>query len=466
MFRVQESDFVPRFSWAMLILLAAVLAAASVTAWLVWMLHLERGLLDELLADNSHLSSDAIRLPPVIRIQFPLAILVFIILIGTGFALVLIRRRFLASWQSLREVKVIAHDILASMEKAVLTTNCNGIVTSINPRGCELFEVTEACVGRPLTELSLPGVALDTLTKEVLTRGLALSDRDLPLGAHGLVRRLRADCHLLHDTGGEIRGTVLHVRDVTNRILTEERMRRMERHLGLGSLATGLQHEIKNPLTALSLHVQLLEERLAEGEPDRQTDEIVNVLKTEVTRLNGVLETFRDFASFRELSLLPTNVRSLVDKVVRFVRPQAESQNVRISVEKADDLPRQVWLDAPRIDQVLLNLIINALEAMPQGGELALRAARSESDFRLEVADTGPGIPKDLQQRIFEPYFSTKAYGTGMGLAWSERIVEQHGGRIEFASSARETVFRILIPLSEQVSDFETNLQPPVSVLD
>jgi PAS domain S-box-containing protein len=448
MFRVKESEVNSRISWAMLALLAAITVAVLVCGWLTWMLHVEQRMIADLVKGKVDASSDVARaLPNQLRWQFGLAIVVVLILIATAAVLVMIRQAYLASRRSLREVKVFASDIFASMIQGVVTTNCAGVITSINPRGCELLGVGQEYVGRFIAEVSRPEVPLDKLSGEVLKRRRTVSDRPFTVPRNGHMQRLQADCHLLRDTDGGVLGSVLHLRDVSERVLIEERMRRMERYMGLGSLAVGLHHEIKNPLTALSLHVQLLEERLA-GQQAAEVNELLGVLRTEVTRLSGVLETFRDFAAFRTLAIQPTDVMELLQKAVNLVRPQADKQNVHITVTPPQPPLPPVSLDPIRFEQVLLNLIINALEAMPNGGQLSIRVSSSDGQLLLDVADTGYGIPSEVRARIFDPYFTTKSDGVGIGLAWCERIVQQHQGQIEFETSSRGTTFKVTLPMA------------------
>src|SRR5262249_25159904 len=161
----------------------------------------------------------------------------------------------------------------------------------------------------------------------------------------------------------------------TERMLLEERMHRMERFLSLATLASGLHHEIKNPLTALSIHIQLLEELLADGQDGPAVDELVGVLKTEVCRLNGVLESFRSFAHLQRLSCQPTDALGILENAIRLIRPQAAEQKVQITLLHPEDELPHVPLDAEKFEQVVLNLLINALEAMPEGGTLSVSAA-------------------------------------------------------------------------------------------
>jgi two-component system sensor histidine kinase HydH len=352
-----------------------------------------------------------------------------------------LRRRYRFSQHSLRQVKMHAHDILASMDRGVVTTNPDGIITSINSAGLRLLGVDFECVGLPLQRISSAEVPLVDVFRQV-------SERDAAVLREGRLVRLRLGGGVLHDTQGKTLGYIIHVLDVTERMLMEERMRRMERFLGLANLAAGLHHEIKNPLTALSIHVQLLEENLGSPHFAASAAETVAVLRTEMCRLNGVLESFRSFANLQHLSIRRTDGLAVVEKAIRLIRPQAREQGVNISLLHSETELPAVGLDEEKFEQVVLNLLINALEAMTGGGELLLRVRVEEGEFRVDVKDTGPGIPGEVQRHLFQPYFSTKAKGTGMGLALSEKLISQHGGSIDYVTGSRGTTFRVAVPLT------------------
>jgi signal transduction histidine kinase len=224
-------------------------------------------------------------------------------------------------------------------------------------------------------------------------------------------------------------------------------MRRMERFLGLATLASGLHHEIKNPLTALSLHIQLLEESLVNGPSGEAVDELVGVLKTEVCRLNGVLESFRSFANLSHLTIQSTDALDVVEKAIRLIRPQAAEQGITIALLHPEKELPPVPLDAEKFEQAVLNLIINALEAMPEGGRLTIATTVADDELRVSIQDNGSGIPPGIQPNLFQPYFSTKEKGSGMGLALSEKLISQHGGCIGYQTGPEGTTFEIAIPL-------------------
>jgi two-component system sensor histidine kinase HydH len=332
------------------------------------------------------------------------------------------------------------------MDAGVITTDRNGRLTSINPSGKSLIGIGEDALGQSLSEIHSEHSLLYSLYSEVSSYHKRIRDRDYCVTHDGHRQTLRAGCTLLRNQRDEELGTVIHVRDVTEKALIEERLRRMERYMGLGSLAAGLQHEIKNPLSALSLHIQLLCERVAQDSPGSDLNEMLDVLHTEVKRINDVLDGFRNYASNAELGRTSVDVTLLVEKLVRLLRPQAEGQQVKLKVEFPRELVGLIQADSARLEQVLLNLALNGLAAMPGGGTLSFRVSRQGDWVRMDVADTGCGIPPAIQSKIFDPYFTTRGDGTGMGLAVCDKIIRQHDGSIDFRTGPEGTEFTVLLP--------------------
>jgi two-component system sensor histidine kinase HydH len=350
----------------------------------------------------------------------------------------------------LYEVKLLAHDILTSLNEGVITTDQQAMATSINSTAIQLLGIECECIGRPIASISSAEVPLEALSRGVTERKETVSDRELTLDRAGRVCRLLASALDLKDTRGATIGCVIHLRDVTERMLMKEQMWRMEQYASLSTLASGLHHEIKNPITALSIHVQLLEERLQDAAADASIAEVFGVLKSEVRRLNITLESFRNFACLERLQLRRVDVQEVLEDVIRLIRPQATQQGVRVELLRAEGgLPR-VALDPEKIEQAVLNLVLNALEAMPRGGELSLRATVEDGGLRVLVRDSGPGIPAEIQDHIFRPYFSTKDHGTGIGLTLAEKLVRQHRGRLAFRTGPGGTSFAITLPVNGQ----------------
>jgi two-component system sensor histidine kinase HydH len=422
-----------------------ILLAASVTVWLVFEVRKEQQMIADLIRDEPAEVAQRIgSLPLELRWQLVFSVLILVVLLVAAISLLLVFRAYWGSQKLLRDIKMQAWHILASMDHAVLTTDRAGAVTSINRRGFELLEVEGDCVGSPISEICVDGLPLDDIRRTVLRNNAAVHDQDFTLRAGPLVRTYRVHCHLLSDDTNNVLGTVIHVRDITDRRLLEERMRRMERYMGLGTLAAGLHHEMKNPLAALSLHVQLLEEHVAD-KIDAQVAENLRVVKTEMTRISGVLESFRDFASLEKLNQCRTDLWAVAAQATSLIRPQLQENSVEVALEAPQGgLP--VNADAMKVEQVLLNVLLNGLEVMPAGGRLTVRGELEDGVASIEIADTGSGIPEDLQGQVFDPYFTTKSSGSGMGLAICEKIMQQHGGRIDFVTGPNGTTFRLTLP--------------------
>jgi signal transduction histidine kinase len=195
----------------------------------------------------------------------------------------------------------------------------------------------------------------------------------------------------------------------------------------------------------------LLEERLRRTLADEPVYEVIGVLRDEVRRLNLTLDRFRNFASLQRLHLRPVDVQQVLEEVVRLIAPQATQQGVRLELLGAAGALPPVALDLEKIEQAVLNLVLNALEAMPAGGDLSLRASVGDGQLRVVVRDSGPGIPPEIQDHIFRPYFSTKDCGTGIGLTLAEKLIRQHRGRLDFRTGPEGTSFTITLPIHEPI---------------
>lgn len=218
------------------------------------------------------------------------------------------------------------------------------------------------------------------------------------------------------------------------------------RFAAISRISGGVAHEIKNPLNAIALHLDLLRERL--GTPDNEFTPQINILSKEVTRLDRVVKTFLDFSRPVEIRLQEVDLAALVREVAELMTPQARLAKIALQFEPvADAEPMWIRGDADMLKQALLNLVTNALEAMKDGGNLNLRVIRAGNLVTLEVADDGPGIPPDLRAKVFQLYFTTKTKGSGIGLAMTYRAVQLHNGTIDFVSEdGRGTTFRLQFP--------------------
>lgn len=226
----------------------------------------------------------------------------------------------------------------------------------------------------------------------------------------------------------------------------EAELVRAGRLSALGQLTAGLAHEIKNPLASLKGTAQILGDEIAKDSPRRR---MLELHLREIDRLAATLDRFLAFARPHEVSRREVELGRVVDDVLALVEPQARRHRVRL-VREGGDVP-PIPCDPDKVAQVLMNLLLNAIQAMPDGGEARVSLSETTRGPRrfacIAVSDTGPGVPEDLRDRIFDPMFTTRPDGAGLGLSISARIVEAHGGLIEVSDSVGGgACFRVLLP--------------------
>lgn len=212
--------------------------------------------------------------------------------------------------------------------------------------------------------------------------------------------------------------------------LLEEEMRRKEKLAAVGSLAAGVAHEIRNPLSSIKGYATYFGQRFPEGSEDR---EAAHVMVCEVDRLNRVITDLIGLSRPTDVHVIPTDLRAVAAHALQLFKQDAEQRGVTLKLEAPASLPLAA-IDPDRIKQAVLNLCLNALDAMPKGGVLTLSLAKEGGRLRLRVTDTGIGMTPELLKSIFNPYFTTKGNGTGMGLAIVHKIIEAHGGEIDVTS--------------------------------
>jgi len=241
-------------------------------------------------------------------------------------------------------------------------------------------------------------------------------------------------------------GLLVRLRDPEAQRKIGRELQTADRLAAISRVSSGVAHEVKNPLNAILLHVEVAKARLAHGETDIAPQ--MDIISREILRLDRVVKTFLDFTRPVELKLATVSLREFVEEVVDLARPQAEASGIRVNVfEEADGVGIRV--DRDLLKQALLNVVVNAIEAMPQGGELRFEAAAGEDTAEIRVSDTGVGIPPELREKIFRLYFTTRKEGSGIGLAMTFRIVQLHDGTIDFTSEpGRGTTFFIRLPIA------------------
>jgi signal transduction histidine kinase len=248
--------------------------------------------------------------------------------------------------------------------------------------------------------------------------------------------------------GAQRMGCLITLRDTGSRAEIRNQIDSTTKLAAIGRLMSGVAHEVKNPLNAMVLQLEVLKARL--GEDGGKVLPQVEVLGEEIRRLDRVVKTFLDFTRPVEIHPVDVEIEPLVRRVFALAEPQARSNNVKLILAGKGPVP-PLRLDRDLMKQALLNLVLNGCQAMPEGGELTVTPRALPHAVELEIADTGVGIPPEAQEKIFSLFYTTKPGGTGVGLAMALRVVQLHNGAIDFTSELkRGTTFRITLPTGAQ----------------
>jgi two-component system, NtrC family, sensor histidine kinase PilS len=319
-------------------------------------------------------------------------------------------------------------DIVRSLTSGLITVGCDDVVLTANRAACEILGVTAVdAVGAPLADV-LPG--LEAPLSTIAPNG-ALQRAELHVERGGRELMLGASVSPLTNHRHETLGRVVHFQDLTELKQMEEHMKQAERLAVIGSLAAGVAHEIRNPLASISGSIELLRKAPQADDDSRSLMEIVT---REIDRLNGLISELLDYTNPRPLKPAQFDLAELVRDTLRVFGQDRGFSSVEVSLQEEDGSV-ELSADPEKIRQVLWNLLRNAAEAASQGGgHVTVRLRGREEGVELEIADDGPGIPKENLGRVFDPFFTSKSSGSGLGLATVHNVVAGHGGRIRVES--------------------------------
>jgi signal transduction histidine kinase len=282
--------------------------------------------------------------------------------------------------------------------------------------------------------------------------------------------------HAIEGTDGQLVGVLLVSRNLSYLSRMQSTIAYSRKLVALGRLTAGIAHEVKNPLNAMMIHLELLRTKIRHGiarevapvgagaggvsvvearAPGRAIEgalEHVEVIESEIRRLDEVVQGFLKFSRPEDLRLQPVRVTTIFDEILPVIKPEAAANHVRVEVDSPVTVPA-VNGDAAMLRQAFLNLAMNACQAMPNGGTLRLSAASAPRDqVEVKFEDTGVGIPEGDLGKIFDLYFTTKDHGTGIGLSMVYRIIQLHDGEVEVQSTpGRGTTFRVLLPRANEI---------------
>jgi signal transduction histidine kinase len=345
-------------------------------------------------------------------------------------------------WQSDR---ARMEGILDSLEDAVIVLNARREVVFCNQAAEGLLGQSPESADGALVGL-LPGDhPLAPVVTELFDAGIERRNAAVKVRCpDGQARELAVSSYRIPD-GERAGGGVLALRNLDPVRAVQSLVTYSQKLAALGRLTSGVAHEVKNPLNAMRIHLELLKARLGASQP--AVRENVDVIAQEIVRLDRVVQGFLKFVRPEEVRLAPVDVKALLSDVARLIAPEAARAGARITEDVVPDLP-PVSGDAELLQQALTNLVTNAIQAMPKGGTVTLAARRGpDGSVEIRVADEGIGIlPQDLE-KVFRLYYTTKAQGSGIGLSMVYRIVQMHDGRIDVESEVdRGTAMVLTLP--------------------
>tara|TARA_B100000614_G_scaffold125533_1_gene112204 strand:+ start:1138 stop:2868 length:1731 start_codon:yes stop_codon:yes gene_type:complete len=353
-------------------------------------------------------------------------------------------QNYTRSRKLLENTQKIATEVVANLPVGILVMDTDYKIIYSNNVVWHLLEIREQSVKRKKAKDFLPTSIWELY--DIVKSGKAVIEKEICLlPKNGKSIPVAVGASDIHGENKEYIGFMFVLKDLSEIRELEIQNKRVEKLATVGNLAAGIAHEVRNPLSSIKGYVTYFGSLFEIGSENRKAAELMT---EEVDRVNRVISELLEFARPSDLKLKKINVSELINHSLRLITHEAETSGVKIIKTVADDLPK-VDADADRLTQVLLNLYLNALQAMDEGGKLTVGAKHKERNLVIDIADSGIGIPEELLSQIFDPYFTTKSSGTGLGLAIAHKIVESHNGAIEVRSAQSSgTLISITLPIN------------------
>jgi two-component system, sporulation sensor kinase E len=353
----------------------------------------------------------------------------------------------------LAQEKGFLETIFNSIQEGIIVTDSNGRITYVNEAACEIFGIdAENSIGKRLDE-RVRGLDWASLSQ---SSGALSRDMEIFYPANRFINFYIVPLMIERLGDGERQpepvGHAMILRDITESRRSTQQTIESERLNALTLLAAGVAHEIGNPLNSLHIHLQLMERKIRElkGKQKTELQESVDVARSEISRLDSIVTQFLRAIRPSKPQLHPENVNALIEETLRFFGPEIKDRDIVVEVELRPDLPL-IELDRDQMKQAFYNVIKNSFEAMKRRGIVHIRTDMDASHVLVSFTDTGGGISAENLSRIFEPYFTTKSSGSGLGLLIVRRIVREHGGEMAIESSeGRGLILTLRLPYRDK----------------
>ncbi len=358
--------------------------------------------------------------------------------------------------EGLQESQARLSGILENAVDSIITINERGVIESCNPATEQVFGyATAEMIGQNIKMLMPPlyREAHDSYIANYLNTG---AKRIIGIGREVTGQRKDGSHFPMHLAVSEVRLDQRRlftgiVRDLTEQKRLEKQVLQAERLATIGKMAAKVAHEIRNPLSSISLNAELLEDEIS-GYDAVNTGEAKSLLKSmiaEIDRVTALTEEYLQFSRLPQVNPTPGSIQQVLEEVLEFVRHDLSQKKIDVHFRAGKKIG-ETRFDRAQLRRVFLNIIRNAMEAMPKGGRLKIHLEEKKPYALVNIADTGTGIPEAIVAKIFEPFFTTKDFGTGLGLAIVQQIIDEHHGEISCQSKVGEgTTFSIALPLGK-----------------
>jgi PAS domain S-box-containing protein len=354
--------------------------------------------------------------------------------------------------KELARLKEFNENIIESISVGVMVVNLRGRITNWNGALEQIYGLKrEEVIGRRITEV-FQSEMLHTL-RDLMERGEWRGGEPVNVykfrarSSDGRDLTLNISVAALQSKTAEIEGSLVAIEDVTERVGLEAQLQQSDKLSSIGLLAAGVAHEVNTPLAGISSYSQMLMQQIPENDPRRQ---LLEKIHRQTSRASSIVNNLLNFSRVTEARYAPVDLNRVIDDTIQLLEAQLRNTEIEVVRSYAYELP-PAFGDGPKLQQVLMNLILNARDAMPQGGRLEISTEADEDSVVIEIRDTGLGIAPEHLAKIYDPFFTTKQIGkgTGLGLAVSYGIISDHGGHIAVESNLGEgTRFQITLPLA------------------
>jgi two-component system sensor histidine kinase HydH len=380
---------------------------------------------------------------------------IILLLLGfAGFMLLFFLQSYRATRASLTRIKAFSDNVVENMPIGLVALDNQRRIAAVNNTAESVLQLSLRGVTGEAAEAILPPELCAELKCPQIQTAVIEKEIDCTLG-DGKIVPLEIGASLLEDEDKTSLGYVILFKDLTEVRSLRREIERSQRLASVGRLAAGVAHEIRNPLSSIKGFATYFKERYPDNAQDQQT---ATIMIQEVDRLNRAVSQLLEFARPVNIKAQPTDLNALIADSIKLIENQAGAKGIAVKTRNSIQVP-EIMVDPDRLNQVLLNIYLNAIEAMADGGELKIELS-SESEANgidITIADTGCGISAEDLSKIFDPYYTTKSSGTGLGLAIAHNIIEAIGGQILVESQpGRGTIFKIILPSPDKLENTDT----------